>query len=57
VIGLSYWFGTTLLVSLFSKLIDTQVFIGLIVCVGFRIWIENVLIHYVSLCLCPTYLI
>jgi hypothetical protein len=37
VIGLSYWFGTTLLVSLFSKLIDTQVFIGLIVCVGFRI--------------------
>jgi hypothetical protein len=51
VIGLSYWFGTTLLVSRFSNLIDTQVFAGLIVCVVFRMWMENILTHCVSLCL------
>ncbi|KAK2454000.1 hypothetical protein QL285_001607 [Trifolium repens] len=57
VIGLSYWFGTTLLISLFSNLIDTEVFAGLIVCVVFRMWMGNVLTRCVSLCLYIIYLI
>jgi hypothetical protein len=35
VLGLSYWLGTALLVSIFSKFIDTQIIVGLIVCVVF----------------------
>jgi hypothetical protein len=49
VLGLSYWFGTTLLISFFSKFIDTQVLVGLIVYVVFRMWMGNVLTHCICL--------
>ncbi|CAJ2662978.1 unnamed protein product [Trifolium pratense] len=57
VIGLSYLFGHALLVSIFSKLFDAQVLVGLIVCVVFQLWLGNVLTQCVSLCLYLIYLI
>jgi lipopolysaccharide export LptBFGC system permease protein LptF len=37
------------LISIFSKFIDIQILVGLIVCVVFRMWMENVLRHCISL--------
>jgi hypothetical protein len=56
-LGLSYWLAIALLVSTFSKFIDTQILIGLFVCVVFRMWIENVLSHCISLWLYFIYFI
>jgi hypothetical protein len=56
-IGLSYWFATALLVSIFSKFIDTQILIGLFVCVVFRMWIGNIQSHCISLWLYLIYFI
>jgi hypothetical protein len=57
VIGLSYWFGAALLASFMSKFIDTQLLVGLFVCVVFRMWMGNVQTHCASLCLYHFFLI
>ncbi|XP_045790029.1 uncharacterized protein LOC123884839 [Trifolium pratense] len=55
-LGLSYWFCSILLVSNSFKLIDVQTLVGLVNCIVFRMWLENVL-TYVSQCLYSLYLI